>query len=219
MELVKAITERHAIRGFSDKPVSKETLTEVLRLGTRAVSAVNCQPWEFAVITGDVLKAICEDNMDCLHSGISGHVKADVLEGVYRTRRIGVAKQLFAAMDITREDREKRDWWSARGYRFFDAPAAILLYMDRSLDASIYHFDMGCVAQNICLAAMEFGLGTCVEYQAVTYERGLKKYLNIPDTKEPVCGIAIGYPDWDFPANHVVTTREDLENNTTWYGF
>ena len=68
MELVKAITERHAIRGFSDKPVSKETLTEVLRLGTRAVSAVNCQPWEFAVITGDVLKAICEDNMDCLHN-------------------------------------------------------------------------------------------------------------------------------------------------------
>lgn len=219
MELKSAITQRRSIRGFTDKAISKETLTEVLHLATRAVSAVNCQPWEFAVVTGEVLQAIAKDNMDCLEKGIPGNMKGDAEEGIYRTRRVDVAKQLFSAMSIAREDREKRNWWGARGYRFFDAPAVILLFMDRILEGDVYHFDLGCVTQNICLAALEYGLGTCVEYQAVAYERGLRKYLNIPESKEAVCGIAIGYPDPDFPANHVITQRESLENNTAWYGF
>jgi hypothetical protein len=31
--------------------------------------------------------------------------------------------------------------------------------------------------------------------------------------------IVIGYPNWDFPANKVVSTREPVENITTWCGF
>ena len=31
--------------------------------------------------------------------------------------------------------------------------------------------------------------------------------------------IAIGYPDWDFPANKVESKREPVENFTTWCGF
>lgn len=219
MELRKAINERRSIRGFKPDPVSQTTLREVLRLATRAVSAVNAQPWEFAVITGDVLDAIAKDNIDCLHSGLLEDMPDEPIEGIYRNRRVTLAKQLFAAMEIARDDRERRSWWEQRGFRFFDAPAAIILYMDSSLNETAFRFDMGCVTQNICLAAMEFGLGTCVEDQAVMYHRGLRKYLNIPQSKRFVCGIAIGYPDWNFPANHVVSAREDVDDVTAWYGF
>ena len=218
MELKKALEERRAIRGFTSEPVSQETLREVLRLGTRAVSAVNSQPWEFAVVTGDVLKALCEDNIACLQENLPKDLQNRYPDGVYRTRRIDLAKQLFASMEIERGDTEKRNWWSQRGYRFFDAPAGIILYMDRSVD-SMYRFDVGCVAQNICVAAMEFGLGTCVAYQVVEYERGLRQILNIPESKELICGIAIGYPDWTFPANNVGSPRENVDAITTWYGF
>lgn len=211
--------QRRSIRGFLDEPVPQEVLREVLRLATRAVSAVNAQPWEFAVVTGAALDALREDNLDCLLHEQPADMAYTALSGVYHTRRVEIAKQLLSAMEITREDRQRRDWWMQRGFRFFDAPAAVILYMDDSLDEAAYRFDMGCVTQNICLAAMEFGLGTCVEYQAVTYQRGLRKQLRIPENKRIVCGIAIGYPDPDFPANHVVSTREDVDRITAWHGF
>ncbi len=122
-------------------------------------------------------------------------------------------------MDIKREDREMRIWWGERGYRFFDAPVVIYLLMDRSLDETAYRFDMGCVAQNICLAAVERGLGSCVEDQAITYTKGARGILGIPEEKRFVVGIAIGYPDNDFAANHVVSPREEIDSITKWCGF
>ena len=78
---------------------------------------------------------------------------------------------------------------------------------------------MGCLAQNICLAAMEFGLGTCVEYQGISYPDVIREKLHIPENHKIVCGIALGYPDQDFPANNVISERADLKNITTWLGF
>ena len=62
MELRDAIINRKSIRGYLDKPVPKEVLEDVLNLATRAVSALNSQPWEFAVLTGDVMKKNGLDN-------------------------------------------------------------------------------------------------------------------------------------------------------------
>ncbi|GAB1476480.1 nitroreductase [Bacillota bacterium] len=219
MDLLKAISERKSIRGFKSDPVSKETIGKVLEIATRAPSSVNSQPWEFAVVAGDVLDKIRSDNIACLLGDLPCDLPDVPIEGIYRERRIELAKQLFIAMDIPRGDRERRSWWEQRGYRFFDAPAAIILYMDDSIDEATFRFDMGSVAQNICLAALEFGLGTCIEDQAIMYHRGLHKYLDIPKNKRFVTGIAIGYPDWDFPANNVTSKRVDIEEVTNWYGF
>lgn len=219
MDVKDAILKRRAIRAFQADPVSGETIRDVLQLATRAVSAVNAQPWEIAVITGDVLEKIKDDNMECVRDGIQADNPFPSVPDLYRRRGVEVAKQLFAAMDIAREDREKRNWWGQRGYRFFDAPAGIILYMDRELDTEYFRFDIGCLVQNLCIAAMEYGLGTCVAQQPVEYERGLRRYLELPANKKVVCGIAIGYPDWNFPANHVISEREELEHIVNWYGF
>ena len=129
-----------------------------------------------------------------------------------------MAKQLFGAMEIAREDKEKRRWWTTRGFKFFDAPAAFIIYMDDEL-SDLSKFDIGCLTQNICLAAMEYGLETCVEIQAVMYQKGLRKYTDIPQNKKFVIGIAIGYPDENFPANSVKSDRAELDEITSWYGF
>ncbi len=224
MELKKAIIERKSIRGFKPDLVPQETLRQVLELATRAVSAVNSQPWEFAVATGDVLDAIKQENVNCFKEDSPENMDSSLAQNEYRSnlfrdRSVAVAKQLFGAMDIAREDRERQDWWAQRGYRCFDAPAAIILYMDRMIRETASLFDMGCVAQNICLAAMEFGLGTCVAYQIVRYHKVLHRHLGIPDDRSLVTGIAIGYPDWGFPANQVVSQREDVDSITLWHGF
>ena len=219
MELSAAVINRHSIRGFLPRPVDQQVLREILRLGVRAVSARNIQPWEFSVVTGEVLERIREDNMDCFVRGLPGRDEYGPLEGVFRQRSIVIAKQLFSAMEIARDDKQGRREWLMRGYRFFDAPAAVIISMDASLDEKIYRFDLGCVTQNICLAAMEYGLGTCVEEQGIYYERGLRKYLRIPDDRRLEIAIAIGYPDPSFPANSVVTPREEVDDITQWYGY
>lgn len=220
MQLRDAINTRRSIRGFTDQPVSKEILRDILQISTRAISGVNCQPWEFVVATGSVLDALRVRNIEALHSSASeDRADADVPNGKYKDRSRTIGKALLGAMNIAREDKEKRIWWGERGYRFFDAPAVIFLLMDQELDETAYRFDMGCVAQNICLAAVEHGLGTCVEDQAITYQKAARELLHIPDNKRFIVGIAIGYPDPDFNANHVVSTREEIDTITTWHGF
>lgn len=218
MELTEAILNRHSIRGFTGKPVPKETLRKVLYLAERSVSTVNAQPWEFWVVTGEALERIRQANLEDFRSGRATDYKTVVPEGTcYKERARAIGKSLFEAMEITREDREKRKQWYERGYRFFDAPAVIILMMDKILDEAAFRLDMGCVTQTICYAAMEFGLGTCVQDQAVAYQRGLREILHLPDNLRPVVGIAIGYPDPEFPANHVASTRETLDDVCRWF--
>lgn len=61
--------------------------------------------------------------------------------------------------------------WLLRGFRFFDAPAAIIIAVDESLDGTLALFDLGAVSQTICLVAMKYGLGTCIEAQGVMFRR------------------------------------------------
>jgi nitroreductase len=122
-------------------------------------------------------------------------------------------------MDISREDRDKRKQWLERGFRYFDAPAVIVVSTDRSLSESSPLLDIGAIVQTICLIALHFGLGTCIEDQGVAYPQVLRKYARIPESKRIIAAVAIGYPAWDFPANKLETEREPVQNTTTWLGF
>jgi len=46
------IRGRRSIRGFLNKPVSRELITEILELAIRAPSSMNSQPWHFYIISG-----------------------------------------------------------------------------------------------------------------------------------------------------------------------
>jgi nitroreductase len=119
-------------------------------------------------------------------------------------------------MDIPREDVEKRVWWLERGFRFFDAPMAIIIATDKVLGEAGPLLDLGAVMQNICLAALQFGLGTCIEDQGVLYPEVFREQAGIPPSKRLMIAIAIGYPDPDFPANQIRSEREPAETLTTW---
>lgn len=48
-------------------------------------------------------------------------------EGEYRKRQVDVAAQLFEAMGIARDDKERRTDWVIRGFRQFDGPVSLVL--------------------------------------------------------------------------------------------
>jgi len=221
MDVIEAIRTRKSIRGFKPDPVTKEILRDIIDIARRAPSGMNTQPWEITIVSGEALDNIKRENIQMLASGAiqnSGRPN-QLFEGVFRQRQIDLAIQLFQLMGIAREDKEKRAEWMQRGFRFFDAPAAIIISVDSSLHESRPRFDIGAISQTICLAALNYGLGTCIEDQGIMYPEILRKHTGIPESKQIIISIAIGYPDWDFPANKVESEREPVESITTWCGF
>jgi len=223
MDIIEAVRSRKSIRAYRPDPVPKEILEQILELGSRSPSSMNTQPWEFTVLTGEVLENVRQGNIDLLNRGVPPSPELTVTtwpkESVYRQRQVDLAKQIFHLMDIPREDTAKRAKWLERGFRYFDAPAAIIICTDRSLTESGPLLDIGAAIQTICLTALHFGLGTCIEDQGVSYPQVLRKYAHIPESKRIRAAIAIGYPDWDFPANKLESDREPVQNVTTWLGF
>ena len=140
-------------------------------------------------------------------------------EDIYRQRQVDLAVQIFQLMGIAREDREARDAWMQRGFRLFDAPVAIILSVDKSLDLARPLSDIGSLVHAICLAALNYGLGTCINGAGIMYSDVVRRFTGLPESKMAILCIAIGYPDWDFPANKLESTRVPIEDNTTWCGF
>ena len=223
MDIIEAINTRKSIRGFKSDFVSKDVLTRILESACKAPSAMNTQPSEFIVMTGDVLNKLRVAIVDKLNKKEPMHPDHEVVswsnDSIYRNRQIELAKEIFELMDISREDKKKRAAWLERGFRFFDAPVAIILLTDKSLSDIGPLLDLGAAMQNICLSALHFGLGSCIEDQGVLYPEVLREILQIPENKKIIISIAIGYPDWDFPANALASGRESLGNNTRWMGF
>jgi nitroreductase len=219
MDIIQALKQRKSYRAYKPDPVPREILQQILDAAIRTPSTLNSQPWEIAVITGEALQSIKAENLLKLDSGISIHPETPYkpFEGVYRQRQVELAIDLFKIMGITREDKARRSEWLARGFYLFGAPAAIILSMDKVLKGSDMNLlDFGAMMQSICLAAMNFGLGTCINDQFISYPEVVRKYTGIPEWKQLIVCIAVGYPDLDFPANKHESRREPVGKVTTW---
>jgi nitroreductase len=221
MELIEAIKSRKSIRGYKPTPVPKEILSQVVEIATRAPSALNTQPWKFTILGGTVLDQLKEALQRCFLEGSEMHPDFPLspsIEGVYRERQVTLGKSLYQLLGITKEDKGKQIEWMAKSFRFFDAPNAIIISMDEKISGFSSMFSLGAVAQTICLAALDFGLGTCIEQSPVLYPEVVRQIAVIPPSEKIAVAIAIGYPDWDFSANRLVTERESLSKVASWRG-
>lgn len=52
MDLLDGIYTRRSVRGYTDQPVEREQLMEIIRAGTWAPSGLNNQPWRFVIVRG-----------------------------------------------------------------------------------------------------------------------------------------------------------------------
>jgi nitroreductase len=223
MQLDQAMQERRSIRGFTDKPVPKALLQEIIALANRAPSSMNTQPWHLHVLTGETLDLVREGNSTRMLSGvppvreITDHA---AYAGPHRDRQVGIAKQLFAAMGIAREDKEMRQDWVMRGFRQFDAPVSVVVTFDRSLrEDTIAHFDLGAVTYGLVLAAWSKGLGAVINGQGIMQSPVVREHANIPEDQVIMTCVALGWPNEEFAANDVVSTRRDVDDVATFVGF
>ena len=92
---------------------------------------MNTQPWNFYIV--EPLDRIRAGNTERMVAGIPQSREfrtGQAFSGQHRDRQVGVAKQLFSAMGIERNDRDKRQDWVLRGFRQFDAPVCVIVTYD-----------------------------------------------------------------------------------------
>lgn len=214
---------RRSIRGFKREPVPKAVIKEIIGLAMRAPSSLNTQPWNFYVVAGEPLDRIRAGNTERNLAGVPdsrefrGHGAHD---GVHRERQIEIAKQLFAAMGIERDNKEKRTDWVLRGFRQFDAPVSIVVTYDRVIHGGdIGPFDCGAVTNALVNAAWSRGLGCVINSQGIMQSPVVREHAGIADDQVIMICVAMGYPDESFPANAVVSKRKSVDEAAVFVGF
>ena len=119
---------RKSARGFKSDPIPVEIIDEIIDTAKWAPSSYNTQTWHIHAVAGEVLDRIREGNTKNTLEG-KPHVRdfpyKEEYEGEHRQNQVDVAIQLFEAMGIERQDKEKRMDWMLRGFRQFDAPASL----------------------------------------------------------------------------------------------
>ena len=215
MDLLKAMNERKSIRAFKLDPIPKEKLEEMLRLSIHAPSAINLQPWEFIVVTGEekerlsrrLIKAYHEKQIACSPGNVKPLPKTYGKRGA---KTLALMKPFFEEMGI-----DSDQYINEGSCNFYGAPVAILLCLDDSFP-NARMVDIGIALGYLVLTAHEFGLGTCPIGLITAYEDEIKDLLNIPENKNVVIGVALGYPDWDVPINRFQSQRDHLDKFVRW---
>ena len=223
MDFQELVHSRRSVRGFRDEAVPKAVIAEIIEDAKRAPSSMNSQPWHVHVLAGEPLEQVRRRNMEEMAAGKPS--KRDIFthgpyEGAHRERQVGVAKQLFAAMGIARDDKAMRQDWVLRGFRQFDAPVSLVLTYDRILDpGATCHFDLGALCYGIVLAAWDRGIGAVVNGQGISRSDIVREVAQIPEEEAIMTCIAMGYPDEAFAANAVRSERTPTDAFVRYVGF
>jgi len=165
MELQDVIQNRRSIRCFLSKPLSEETIRDLINKSLWAPSWGNTQPWEIIVSTGASLEEFKRKNKEALLSGKPSSPEIPVPQrwpDTLKKRYRNIGKRVFQSVSITKDDHEKKRQHFARMYALFDAPALLLIIIDKGLSLEYSMLDIGLFLQTFCLLAYDRDLGTCI---------------------------------------------------------
>ena len=215
MDLFELIKERKSCRVFLPDPVPEESVREILSWAGKAPSAINIQPWEFVVVTGKERKRLVEKLLKTHHEK-----KVSCGPGTSRPLPepwIGRQRELFAGMNrLAQENGPDLGTFIPEGScRFYDAPVVILVCLDQIFPPSRL-LCLGMALGYFFLIAESRRLATCPIGLITAYDEEIKEHLNIPEEKQVVLGIALGYADPSAAINRFKSNREDISSMTRW---
>ena len=104
----------------------------------------------------------------------------------------------------------------ARMADLFGAPCLLVFGFDDCLAEAYASFDAGAFVQNVCLAAYDRGLGTCVVATVVRFPDLLRRLLPGGVGKRFVVSVTLGTPVGDAPSNTFERSRARLDEIVTW---
>jgi nitroreductase len=212
---------RFACREFSDTPVSRRTIEQILGVARFAPSGANIQPWHVYALAGAakgrVSAALFEAHETCRDEHVSEYkYYASDLPEPYLKRRQEFGRLFYGSLGIARSDIDARSRQTAKNYAFFGAPVGLIVTIDRRLEVGSW-VDLGMFVQNVLLAAAGRGLQSCPQETFAKYHRILRPLLSIPAEQMVVCGISIGHAKVE--ARERLMPRADVDEFVTFAGF
>jgi len=219
MELGAAIEGRRSIRKFKGQEISREIIRGILETARWAPSWGNTQLWEFYVLTGKRLDEFREANHRSFVDGQTFPLDVPMHE-VWPERLKGrygeLGKMMLTTLNVKRDDKEARNRLYEDMTLLFGAPCLVVACIPRDILVEYAMLDIGLIVQTICLLAYDKGIGTCIMAMAVRNPGLLRKILSIPDDRKIAIGIAMGYPDENFPLNSFERKRVDISEYVKW---
>jgi nitroreductase len=221
--VTQMVRERRSCRAFLDRPVSRETIAEILEAARYAPSGGNLQPWHVDVLACDALADLKARAMASLAADPSGEgsefpVYPPALGEPWRSRRHDSGEALYAAIGVARGDRPARLAQFAKNFDLFGAPAGLFFSIPRQFGPPQWAH-LGMFMQTIMLLAEERGLATCAQEAWTLVHKTVGAALGLPDERMFYCGMALGHADAGHPINGCRTEREPVEAFATFRGF
>jgi nitroreductase len=159
------ISRRCACRAFSDAPVPRRTIEEVLGVARFAPSGANIQPWQVYVLAGAAKERVSAALLEAHGRSREQHLSeykyySSELPEPYLSRRQEFGRLFYGSLGIAQSDVEARSNQTAKDYTFFGAPVGLIVTIDRRLEVGSW-LDLGMFLQNVLLAAAARRLQSC----------------------------------------------------------
>ncbi len=172
MELREVVSGRRSIRRFIQKTVPGEIIQDLLAEALWSPSWGNTQPWEIVIVTGEPLDRFKKKNREAMLSHKPPKAEIPMPQtwpSSFEKRYKDLGKSVLGSLSIDRKDKKKRSEHFAHMFSLFDAPAMILITIDKKLSLEYAMLDVGIFLQTFCLLAHARGLGTCIMPATVVY--------------------------------------------------
>jgi nitroreductase len=168
MDVMNAIYSRRAVRAFTAEPVQRSTIERLIDAAIQAPSAMNLQPWSFAVIEGA--------------ARITGYSAA-------------AKRQFLATMAADGPEAQLRPQLEDPAFNIFHGAPCLMIVCAAAPTEQARH-DCCLAAENLMLAAYDLGLGTCWIGLSMPWLQlpATQRDLGLPAGAVPVAPIVIGVP-------------------------
>ncbi len=204
---------RRSVRGFLPDPVPPALLESLLQTARQAPSGANLQPGRFWALQGAARERLSAALCAAVRSGQPEREEygyfPQPMPMQLRKRQVASAQALYRSLGVARGDAAARQQQFERNYRFFDAPVALLVTIDRDFGSGGF-MDLGLCLHGLLMAAHAAGLGACAIGALASYPEIVRGELGLPHSEVVVCGMALGWPDPQAPVNQAQTEREPL---------
>jgi nitroreductase len=221
-----AITSRMSARAFTQQAVSRELITEILQVASRAPSGTNTQPWKVYVLQGATRDSLV-DKVCAAHEVIRANPEVakqyteqydyypEKWVSPYIDRRRENGWSLYGLLGIGKADKDRMHEQQQRNFKFFDASVGLMFTIDPIMGRGSL-LDYGMFIQNIMLAARARGLHTCPQAAWNGFHSIILPHIGAGEGEMMVCGMSLGYADESDKVNTFATPRVPVNEFTHW---
>jgi len=201
MDIYEAINGRRSIRKYQSTKVEDEKLMKLAQAAITAPNGGNAQSWDFFFVTdSELIGKLCKILED-VHSEYFGKARKENMDGerLEKTvasygRMVNAPVFLLACMNIREQQLNKPyEEWTTKWA----------------------HHSVAAALENLMLAAVAEGLGTCWLGTPSWQSGDIKKLLNIPENVEILAMSPIGYPD-ESPKARPRMAVEEVTHFNAW---